>query len=125
MMLGTFLTKGLFSSDKATARKLKSRRKALDQCKRRRAMFESLESRQLLAGFVPGSIQGQEGWSGGTIPISPAVDQAVDQSGANAHSGVGALRISNDTTFGNNNGAFGGWVFGPGLTAAAGQPSSG
>src|SRR5690242_15755441 len=26
--------------------------------------------------FVPGSIQGQDGWSGGTIPILPQVDQA-------------------------------------------------
>ena len=28
------------------------------------------------------SIQGQEGWSGGTIPVSASIDQAVDQSGA-------------------------------------------
>jgi hypothetical protein len=30
-----------------------------------------------------GSIEGQEGWSGGTIPVSTSVDQAVDQSGVN------------------------------------------
>ena len=124
-MLGSFLAKKLFARDNSTSRKLKSRHKALARLKSRKAAFESLEDRRLLAGFVPGSIQGQEGWSGGTIPISPAVHQGVDQTGAFAHSGLGALLISNDTTLGNNNGAFSGWVFGPGLTAAAGQPSSG
>ena len=76
-------------------------------------------------GFSPGSIEGQEGWSGGTIPISASVDQTVDQSGANQRTGTGAWRISNNTSLGNLNGAFAGWVFGPGLLVSAGQPSSG
>jgi hypothetical protein len=38
-----------------------------------------------------GSIQGQEGWSGGTIPIAASVDQSVDQSGLNQRTGRGAV----------------------------------
>ena len=76
-------------------------------------------------GFSGGSIEGQDGWSGGTIPIAASVDQAVDQSGVNQRTGRGTWRISNDTSLGNHNGAFAGWVFSPGLSVAAGQPSSG
>jgi len=76
-------------------------------------------------GMSAGSSQGQEGWSGGTMPIDMSVDQLVEQSGSSHHTGTGALRISNDTSLGNHNGAFAGWVFGPGLAVAAGQPSSG
>ena len=71
------------------------------------------------------SIQGQDGWSGGTIPISASIDQIVDQSGLNQRTGTGAWRISNNTSLGNYNGNFAGWVFGPGLPVSAGQPSSG
>ena len=78
-----------------------------------------------MSAMSSGSIQGLEGWSGGTIPIMATVDQAVDQSGSHQRTGQGAWRISNNTTLGNHNGAFGGWVFGPGLPVSAGQPSSG
>ncbi|HEX4609356.1 MAG TPA: hypothetical protein VH092_14260, partial [Urbifossiella sp.] len=87
--------------------------------------LEELEDRSVPAGFAPGSVQGQDGWSGGTGPVDPSVDQGVDQSGALAHTGSGSLHISNDTQLGNHNGAFGGWVFSPGLPVTAGQPSSG
>jgi hypothetical protein len=79
----------------------------------------------VIAAMSAGSIQGQEGWSGGTIAIAAAVDQSVDQSGVNQRTGRGAWRISNNTSLGNHNGAFGGWPFGPGLSVSAGQPSSG
>src|SRR5262245_56260954 len=92
---------------------------------RKPRLLERLEDRSLLAGFVAGSIDGQDGWSGGTIPISPSVAQVVDQSGANSHFGIGAWSVSNNTSSGNHNGAFGGWPFGPGLAVSAGQPSSG
>ena len=71
------------------------------------------------------SIEGQDGWSGGTIPVSANIDQAVDQSGVNQRTGTGAWRISNNTSLGGYNGNFAGWVFGPGLSVSAGQPSSG
>ncbi len=71
------------------------------------------------------SIEGQDGWSGGTLPVSPSIDQVVDQSGVNQRTGTGAWRISNNTSLGNYNGNFAGWVFGPGLPVSAGQPSSG
>src|SRR5262249_20617741 len=71
------------------------------------------------------TLQGQDGWSGGNIAISPTVDQAVDQTGSNAHLGAGAWHVSNNTSNGNHNGAFSGWPFAPGLSVAAGQPSSG
>ena len=92
---------------------------------RTRLHLETVENRLVLSGFVPGSIQGQDGWSGGTTAISTSIDQTVDQTGSNAHSGVGALHMSNDTSNGNSNGAFSGWPFSPGLSVAAGQPSSG
>ena len=76
-------------------------------------------------GMSPGSIQTQEDWSGGTIPIAANVDQAVDQSGANQRTGTGAWRISNNTSLGGYNGNFAGWPFSPGLPVSAGQPSSG
>ena len=72
-------------------------------------------------GMSNGSIQGQEVWSGGIIPINPSVDQTVDQSGDNHRTGQGAWQISNKAYSGN----FAGWAFGPGLPVSAGQPSSG
>jgi parallel beta-helix repeat protein len=90
-------------------------------------MLELLEGRDVpsVSAFAPGSIQGQDDWSGGTGAISPSVDQAVVQTGSDTHVGVGAWHISNDTSNGNYNGSFGGWVFSPGLSVAAGDPSSG
>ena len=80
----------------------------------------------VMAAMAPGSsIQGFEGWSGGAGPISPKVDQSVDQSGHNGRTGQGAWRISNNNSLGGYYGSFGGWVFGPGLAVSAGQPSSG
>ena len=76
-------------------------------------------------GFSAGSIQGQENWSGGTIPIAASVDQTVDQAGLNQRTGTGAWRISNNTSLGDYNGNFAGWPFSPGLPVPAGQPSSG
>jgi hypothetical protein len=90
-----------------------------------RPRMELLEDRAVPAAFGGGSIQGQDGWSGGTIAIAPQVVQAVDVSGANAHFGVGAWQVSNSTANGGYNGVFAGWPFGPGLSVAAGQPSSG
>ncbi len=75
-------------------------------------------------GFSAGSIQGQESWSGGTIPIAASVDQTVDLSGLNQRTGTGAWRISNNTSLGGYNGTFAGWPFSPGLPVSAGQPSS-
>src|SRR6185503_11554711 len=64
----------------------------------RRPLVERLEDRLAPATFAPGSIQGQDGWSGGTIAIAPQVDQAVDQSPPpDAHAGVGTWRVSNST----------------------------
>ena len=72
------------------------------------------------------SIEGQDGWSGGTIPVSASIDQVVDQSGLNQRTGTGGpWRISNNTSLGDINGGFVGWVFGPPLPVSAGQPSSG
>jgi hypothetical protein len=77
--------------------------------------------------YVLGSIDTQDGWSGGgaasTDPIDPSVHQAVTN--AMAYGGSQAWFVSNDTSLGNHNGAFGGWPFGPPLASAAGQPSSG
>jgi hypothetical protein len=69
--------------------------------------------------ILPGSIQGQDGWSGGkTGAIAADVDQQVTN--AASYAGTQSLRVSNK----GHNGAFDGWVFGPGLADAAGQPSS-
>lgn len=91
----------------------------------RKLLFEGLEDRRVMAGFTAGSIQGQDGWTGGNIAISSSVFQTVDQTGFNAHTGTGSWQISNNTTNGNANGAFNGWPFTPGLAVSAGQPSSG
>ncbi|MGV3607377.1 MAG: beta strand repeat-containing protein, partial [Planctomycetaceae bacterium] len=108
-----------------TKQKLKARKTQAEKSRNRKLLFEGLEERRVLAGFVAGSIQGQDGWSGGNIPISPNVYQAIDQTGLNAHTGIGSWQVSNNTTNGNYNGNFNGWPFTPGLVAAAGQPSSG
>lgn len=72
------------------------------------------------SNITMGSIQGQDGWSGGASgPISPSVDQEVTN--AAAYNGTQSLRVSNNGF----NGAFGGWIFGPSLADAAGQASSG
>lgn len=107
------------------SRKTRSRTADGKSVRSARPRFEVLEGREVPAVFVPGSIQGQDGWSGGIVPISSSVDQAVDLSGSNAHAGAGAWHISNNTSNGNHNGAFAGWVFTPGLSVSAGQPSSG
>jgi hypothetical protein len=67
-----------------------------------------------------GSIQGQDGWSGGQIvTIGAAVDQEVTS--AASYAGYESFRVSNK----GYNGMFDGWLFGPPLANAAGQPSSG
>ena len=108
------------------SRKLKTSRRVPYRRNQTRPMLELLEGRDVpsVSVFAPGSIQGQNGWSGGTGAISTQIDQAVDQTGADAHFGVGGWHISNDTTYGNFNGGFNGWVFSPGLSVSAGQPSS-
>ena len=73
--------------------------------------------------FQVGSIQGQDGWSGGTVPIATSILQGVDQSGSYAHAGVGSWQISNRTPA--PNGVFNSWPFSPGLSIAAGQPCTG
>lgn len=76
---------------------------------------------RLLADFTPGSINGQEGWSGGG---GGNIDAGVAQSMA-AGEGLspnGAFLFSNS---GPTNGGFAGWVFSPALGATAGQPASG
>ena len=82
-----------------------------------------------VTGFEPvyseGTIQGQEGWTGGTIPIAASVDQTVDQTGTKQRTGAGAWRVSNNTSLGSYNGNFAGWPFSPPLLVSAGQPSSG
>ena len=45
----------------------------------------------VMAAMSTGSIQGMEGWSGGTMPIAASVDQSVDQSGTNQRTGAGRL----------------------------------
>jgi hypothetical protein len=114
--------RNLFSRKPRTSRRVPSRRNQT------RPSLELLEGRVVpstFSTFVPGTIQGQDGWSGGIGAISPSVDQAVDQTGSNAHFGVGAWHVSNDTSKGDNNGGFVGWGFSPGLSVAAGQLSSG
>ncbi len=108
-----------------TKQKLKVRKTQAEKSRNRKLLFEGLEERRVMAGFTAGSIQGQDGWTGGTTAINPSVFQGVDQTGLNAHTGTGSWQISNNTTFGNINGAFTSWPFTPGLVAAAGQPSSG
>jgi uncharacterized repeat protein (TIGR01451 family) len=69
--------------------------------------------------YVPGSIDGQDGWagSGGGI-ITPAIDQAVvANSGAPASFGDQSFRMSNAYT----DGAFGGWPYSRSLTDQAGE----
>jgi hypothetical protein len=110
--------RNLFSRKLKTSKRVPSRRKPI------RPMLELLEGRDVPSTFVPGSIQGQDGWSGGSGAIASQVDQAVVQTGSDAHFGAGAWHVSNDTTYGNWNGDFQGWVFSPGLSVAAGQPSS-
>ena len=84
-----------------------------------------LEDRTTPATFAPGSIQGQDGWSGGSVAVNSAVTQGVDQTGTLGHLGGGAFVVSNSTSNGDFNGGFSGWPVGPALSAAAGEPSSG
>ena len=44
--------------------------------------IHNLEDRFCSAGFATGSIQGQDGWSGGNVRIPAQVDQGVNQSEA-------------------------------------------
>jgi hypothetical protein len=94
--------------------------------------FDMKSSLQLILAFVCllpfafanamqiGSIQGQDGWSGGQIvTIGAAVDQEVTN--AASYAGYESFRVSNK----GYNGMFDGWLFGPPLANAAGQPSAG
>ncbi|MCU0706438.1 MAG: hypothetical protein MUF18_20975, partial [Fimbriiglobus sp.] len=85
-----------------------------------------LEDRSTPAAFNPGTIQGQGGWSGGSVDINPNVVQGVDQGGGLARSGTGSFVVSNSTANGGGfNGGFNGWPFSPALSVTSGQPSSG
>jgi hypothetical protein len=69
--------------------------------------------------YIPGSINGQEGWAGtlGT-PINPLIDQAiVPNSYGYSSFGGQSWRISNAYT----DGAFGDWPFSPSLANEAGE----
>src|SRR6516165_6875589 len=106
-MLSLSAIRKLFSRKRKTPKRVPYRRNP------KRPLLELLEDRTVPSTFVPGTIQGQDGWSGGAGAISTSVDQAVVQTGSDAHVGVGGWHISNDTSNGNHNGAFGGWVFTP------------
>jgi hypothetical protein len=84
-----------------------------------------LEDRSVPAAFNPGSIQAQDGWSGGSVDVRPEVTQGVNQGGTLSQLGSGAFVVSNSTASGNFNGGFAGWPVSPALAVAAGQPSSG
>jgi hypothetical protein len=83
------------------------------------------------AAYTVGSIDTQNGWSGGGTTGSPAminntIDQAITT--ADAHTGTQSWRISNSTINGfpsSSFGIFGGFPFSPSLSVPAGQPSSG
>jgi uncharacterized repeat protein (TIGR01451 family) len=69
--------------------------------------------------YVPGSIDGQDGWGGSGGPINPLIDQAVvANSGAPATFDTQSFRMSN--AYGPD-GAFGAWPFSPSLTNEAGE----
>ncbi len=83
-----------------------------------------LEDRSVPAGFSTGTIQGQDGWSGGNVAIRNEVAQDVRQSGFSGHAGVGTFVVSNNTSAGDFNGGVAGWPFGPRLGVPAGQSSA-
>src|SRR3954453_22872149 len=64
--------------------------------------------------YVPGSIQGQDGWGGSGIPINPNIDQEIvnPQTSGDATFGTQSFRISNSFT----SGTFGDWPFSPSLS---------
>src|SRR6266478_1621122 len=73
-------------------------------------------------GYLPGSIQGQNGWGGQNppgIPINPLIDQEVVPNGLSAPSSFGrqSWRISNAYT----SGSFGDMPFSPSLANEAGE----
>jgi hypothetical protein len=72
-------------------------------------------------GYIPGTINGQNGWGGQNppgIPINPAYDQAVVTNIYGYTSfGSQSWRISNAVT----SGSFGDWPFSPSLTDEAGE----
>jgi hypothetical protein len=71
-------------------------------------------------GYVPGSINGQNGWEGQNppgIPINPAIDQEVTNVGVPASFGAQSWRISNAYT----SGTFGDMPFSPSLVNEAGE----
>jgi hypothetical protein len=69
--------------------------------------------------YTPGSIQGQQGWTGSGIPILPLIDQEVVANGVGAPASFGdqSWRFSNAYT----DGAFADWPFSPSLTDEAGE----
>lgn len=83
-----------------------------------------LEDRSVPAAFTTGSIQGQNGWDGGALPIDSAVTQQVNVAGT-GHTGAGSFVVSNSTVNGDYTSGFAGWPFSPALSVQAGQPSSG
>ncbi len=73
------------------------------------------------ATYSPGSIDGQNGWSGTGIPINPNIDQeVVANSGAPAVFGGQSWRMSNAYT----NGSFGDHAFSPSVVNEAGETAA-
>jgi len=73
------------------------------------------------AGVPPGSIDGQDGWTGsGGTPINPAYDQAVVTNPGVAGFDTQSFRMSNAVT----SGSFGDWPFSPSLANEAGETSA-
>jgi hypothetical protein len=74
--------------------------------------------------YVPGSIQGQDGWQGQNppgIPINPAIDQEIVANSYGYPSfGGQSWRFSNAYT----DGAFGDWPFSPSLVNEAGETTA-
>jgi len=72
--------------------------------------------------YANGTIQGQDGWNGSGIPISPAIDQSIVTNGPGAPASFGnkSWRFSNAYT----DGAFGNWPFSPSLANEAGEASA-
>jgi uncharacterized repeat protein (TIGR01451 family) len=76
-------------------------------------------------GYIPGSIDGQQGWGGSGTPVDPLIDQAVVLNTAYPAAATGtfatqSFRMSNAHT----SGSFGDQVFSPSLTDEAGELSA-
>lgn len=73
--------------------------------------------------YVPGSIDGQQGWAGTAGgPINPLIDQKIVSTSTYGYAtfGVQSWRISNAYT----DGAFGDWPFSPSLANEAGETNA-